>query len=80
LVANCTVNKRRRNRGINAAGEAEDHLVFANFSADFAAGLLDKRAHRPIGGTTAGFVEKVFNNVFAQRGMCDLRVKLDPEQ
>jgi hypothetical protein len=80
LVTNCTMNKRRRNRGINAAGEAQDHFVVANFSPDFAAGLLDKRAHRPIGGTTAGFVEKVFNNVFAQRGVCDLRMKLQPEQ
>src|ERR1700730_9161176 len=76
LVTDRPVNESCSDRGINAAGKTEYNFVFANLSANFAASLFDKRTHRPVGRTATGPVDKVFQNVFAQRCVRDLRVKL----
>ncbi len=74
------MNQSSGNRRVDASGKTKHDFVVADFFANLPAGLLDERTHRPIGRTAAGSVEKIFQNILAQRRMCDFRVKLESEQ
>ena len=56
LVADRAVDQRRGHARIDAAGQAEDHLLVADLLADARDGLLDVVAHDPV-GPGAGDVE-----------------------
>jgi hypothetical protein len=48
LVANGAVDQRRRDRGIDTAGQAEDHLFAADLLANPCDGLADVVRHVPV--------------------------------
>ena len=49
LVADRAVDQRRGDARIDAAGQAEDHLVVADLLADARHRLVDVVAHHPVG-------------------------------
>src|SRR5260370_29344872 len=48
LIADRFMDQDRRDRGIDAAGEAADHPALAYLIADFLDRFLAKRAHGPV--------------------------------
>ena len=52
-------SKRRRNAGIHAAAEAENHAFLADLRANFFNRLIDVIAHRPILAAAANAVDEI---------------------
>ena len=77
-LADRAMNQRRRDRRIDAAGKAEQHLVAR---ADLVANLgdlgLDEIRHRPVAGLAANPEHEVAQHLRAARRMHDLGMKLD---
>ena len=77
-VANGFVEQDGGDGGIHAAAEAEDHAAFADLLADFAAGAVDERFHRPVRCAAADAVDEVGDDFLAAWRVDDLGVELQP--
>ena len=80
LVADGLVQQRRRDAGIHAAAQAENHLFLADLRADFLDGLLDVIAHRPVLAAAADAVDEIGNDFPAARRVDDFGMKLQAEK
>ena len=80
LVADRLVDERGGHGGIDAAGEAEDHVRGADGRADLRHGAFDEVGHGPVGGAAADAEAEIFDDERAHRGVDDLGVELDAEE
>ena len=76
LVADRPVHEQRRDRGVDAAGEAAEHALAADLRADALDLLLDDGGGRPRGRRAGDLVEEVLQQLLAVRRVHDLRVEL----
>ena len=59
LVADRLVDQHRGDRGIDAAGEAADHLALADLGADLFDRLLAEGAHGPVAGEAGDLADEI---------------------
>ncbi len=76
LTADSLGKQRRRDGGINAAGEREQHLAAADLGADRLDGCAHIVAHRPVALCAADLVKEVVQHFLAVFGVVDLGVEL----
>ena len=76
LVANGAVDKRCRDRRVNAAGEAQNHFLVTHLFADFGDGIGHVVAHHPVGPGSANVQHKTVQERLALHGVRYLGVKL----
>ena len=76
LVADGLVYQSGGHGGINAAGQAADHLGVADLLADLLDLILDNRGGIPVVGQRGATVQEVFDKLLAKRGVLDFRVPL----
>jgi len=76
LVANGAVNQGGGNRGVHAAGEAQDDLFVAHLLADGVHGFLNVVAHDPIGLGRADLQHKALEQGPPLHGVGDFGVEL----
>src|SRR5204863_10097858 len=67
LRTDCLDEEGRRNRGIDAAGQAADDAVLADAPANVGDSLLDERFELPLAGAAANVVKEVVQNLVAER-------------
>ena len=80
LVADGLVDERGGHGGIDAAGEAEDHVRGADGLADLGHGAFDEVGHGPVRGAAADAEAEILDDERAHRGVDDLGVELDAEE
>ena len=73
------VQQRRRDAGIHAAAQAEDHLLLADLRADGLDRLVDVVAHRPVLAAAADAVDEVGEDLAPARRVDHFRVELQAE-
>jgi len=76
LIADGLGQERRRDRGVNAAGEGEQHLAAADLFTDGVDGALFIVRHRPVADRAADIIEEVVEHFAPVLGVVDLRVEL----
>ena len=76
LIADRLVQKRRHDRRIDAAAQAEHDFLVAHLLPDARAGFLDERAHRPIHRAVADVKDEVLEDLLAARRVRDFGMKL----
>ena len=76
LVADGLVHESRRDCGINAAGQAADHLCIADLLADFRDLVLDDAGGIPVVAETCALVQEGLDKLLAHRGVLDFRMPL----
>ena len=59
LVADRLVDQHRGDGGIDAAGQAADHLALADLGADFLDRFLAERAHGPVAGEAGDLADEI---------------------
>ena len=69
LVADRLMDQHGGDGGIDAAGQAADHLAFADLFADLLDRFLAERAHGPVAGAAAILRTKLRIS-FAPSGVC----------
>ena len=77
LVADRPVDEHRRDRRIDAAGEAADDLAVADLLADLRDLLVDHRRRRPALLAAGDLAQEALEDLLAVRGVDDLGVELD---
>ena len=65
LVADGLVDQHGRDRGIDAAGEAADHLALADLGADLGDLLLAEGAHGPVAGEAGDLADEIADQLCA---------------
>ena len=75
LIADGLVDQHRRDRGIDAAGEAADDPALADLGADRLARLRAERRHRPVALQARDAVDEIADEPRAVRRMDDLGVE-----
>ena len=80
LVADGLVHESRRDCGINAAGQAADHLCIADLFADFRDLVLDDAGGIPVVAETCALVQEGLDKLLAHRGVLDFRMPLHAVQ
>ena len=68
----------RRDRGVDAAAQAEHDPAVADLLADPRRRFLDERAHRPVAGAAADVEREMAQHVGAVLGVRDLGMKQQP--
>ena len=76
LLADRPVDQRRGDRRIDAARQAEDHLVVADLLADLRDRLGDVIGHVPVAGAAADLVHEALQQLRALQGVRDLGMEL----
>ena len=76
LVADGAVDERGGHAGIDAARQAQDHLLVAHLGADGLHGFLDVVAHHPVGAGAADVEHEAIQHRPALHGVRDLGVEL----
>ena len=65
LVADRFVDQDRRDRGIDAAGQAADHLALPDLGADLFDRLLAEGAHGPVAGQACDLADEIADQLCA---------------
>jgi len=78
LVADGSLQERRRDGGVNPSGEPQDDVAVSHLFTDVEGLFLDERGGGPIPAAAADFVGEVLQNLPAEVGVDDLRMELDP--
>ncbi len=76
LVADGLVQQRRDHGGIDAARQAEDHLIVADLRLDLGNGLLDVVGHVPVAAAAADVAHEAREDLAALERVRDLGVEL----
>ena len=76
LLADRLVDQRRRHRGIDAAGQAEDHLFLADLLFYFADGFGNVIRHVPVAAAAADLAHEAVQQPGALPGMRDFGMEL----
>ena len=76
LVADGLGQQCRCDRGVNAAGEGEQHLAAADLFTDGVDGALFIVGHRPVAERAADVIEEVMEHFAPVFGVVDLRMEL----
>ena len=79
-VADRALHDRRRDRGVDAAGERADRATLADLGPDPVDLLVDDVDHRPGRAAAGDVVEEVLEHLLAVLGVQHLGVPLDPGQ
>src|ERR1041384_1046540 len=74
------MDERGGNAGIDAAAQAEDHALFADFSPNFTNRLVEVIVHRPVAAASANVMDKVADDFRAARRVYNFGMKLQAKK
>ena len=80
LVADGLVHQRGGDGGVDAAGQAADHLCVADLFTDLRHLIIDDAGSVPIGTKAGAFMQEGFDELLAHRRVLDLRMPLHAVQ
>ena len=80
LIADGLVHESRRDCGINAAGQAANHLCVADLLADLRDLILDDAGGIPVVAEPRALVQEGLDELLAHRGVLDFRMPLHAVQ